>query len=98
MELARRASSAPSIFTSSGPSGARGAEPVKRTALPVPALIVDVNRGSSTGESAGARDIKRGQARIAHLRRDHALQTHPPFAGRIARRSPDRRLAVGDAG
>ena len=55
MELARRASRAPSIFTSSGPSGVSGAEPVTRTVLPVPALIVasiDVRPPASRPEPA----------------------------------------------
>ena len=63
-----------------------------------PGIDCRVERRSPTGEPAGARDVKRGQAGVAHLRRDHALQTHAPFAGRIAWRSADRRLAVGDAG
>ena len=98
MELARRASRAPSIFTSSAPSAASGAEPVTRTELPVPALIVasiEVRPPASRPEPATSSGR---QAGVAHLRRDHTLQTHAPFAGRIAGRSADRRIAVGDAG
>ena len=72
---------------------------VRSTAVRDEFGLIDALLGTgSSGKPAGAGDIKRGQAGIAHLRRDHVLETHAPFAGRIAWRSSDRRLAVGDAG
>ena len=78
--------------------GRKGAEPVRRTALPAPALTAtssDVRPPPSRPEPATS---SAGRAGVARLRRAHALQTQAPVAGRIARRSADRRLAVGDAG
>ena len=80
------------------PVGREGSGAGDAHSVASPGIDCRVNRGSPTGKPAGARDVKRGQAGVAHLRRDHTLQTHAPLAGRIAWRSPDRRLAVGDAG
>ena len=98
MELARRASRAPSIFTSSGPSGARGAEPVRRTALPVPALIVtssDVRPPASRPEpatSSAGNPALRICGTITRCRRTRHSPVGafgvPPIVG----------FAVGDAG
>ena len=63
-----------------------------------PGVDCRVKRCSASRELAGAGDVERGQAEVAHLRCAHTLQTHPPFAGRTGWCSADRRLAVGDAG
>ena len=54
-----------------------------------------VDRGPPSGEPARSRHVERRQGVAARLRQGDLPEPDAPVAGRIARRSADRRLAVG---
>ena len=96
MVLARRASSAPSIFTSSAPSGRAERS---RSDARLAGAGIDRRGRATCGPRRAGRSRRRpaaGSRRCAFAARSRAAGA-APFAGRIVWRSADRRLAVGDA-
>ena len=80
------------------PVGREGSRAGHAHGVARPGIDRDIERCSPSREPAGASDVKRRQPGVAHLRNDHALQTHTPFTRRSVWSSADVGFTVCDAG